>query len=57
MKPKNIILEGITGSKAYGLDHEGSDIDIKGIYVVPTEQALSLNWNPDKTTKDHVDPD
>lgn len=57
MKPKNIILEGITGSKAYGLDHEGSDTDIKGIYVVPTEQALSLNWNPDKTTKDHVDPD
>lgn len=57
MKPENIILEGVTGSKAYGLDTESSDTDIKGVYLVPTDEVLSLGWNADKTTKDHVDPD
>lgn len=57
MKPDNIILEGITGSKAYGLDTEDSDTDIKGVYITPTEKVLSLGWNPQKTTIDHVKPD
>lgn len=55
MKPNNIILEGITGSKAYGLDTETSDEDIKGIYVVPTIDVLGIKGYPE--TKDHVDPD
>lgn len=55
MKPDNIILEGVTGSKAYGLDTENSDTDIKGIYVAPTELILSLY--PVKETYDHTDPD
>lgn len=57
MKPDNIILEGITGSTAYGLDTENSDIDIKGIYLLPTKEVLKLNFNPQKTTIDHTDPD
>lgn len=57
MKPDNIILEGITGSKAYGLDTENSDTDIKGIYVAPTEKVLSLGWDLQHSTKDHVGPD
>lgn len=57
MKPDNIILEGVTGSKAYGLDTEKSDTDIKGVYLLPTETVLSLGFNQDHTTKDHVDPD
>jgi predicted nucleotidyltransferase len=57
MKPDNIILEGVTGSKAYGLDTEKSDTDIKGVYLLPTEKVLSIGFNPEKTTKDHVDPD
>jgi uncharacterized protein len=57
MKPDNIILEGVTGSVAYGLDTENSDIDIKGIYIVPTDKVLGMKWNYDKQTKDHVDPD
>src|SRR3990167_7421171 len=55
MKPNNIILEGITGSKAYGLDTETSDEDIKGIYVAPTQDILGI-FNV-KETYDHVDPD
>lgn len=55
MKPDNVILEGITGSKAYGLDHADSDTDIKGIYVAPTEKILGLYSV--KETIDHTDPD
>lgn len=55
MKPNNIILEGVTGSMAYGLDTETSDEDIKGIYVVPTAEVLGLFKV--RETYDHVDPD
>lgn len=57
MKPDNIILEGVTGSTAYGLNTENSDIDVKGVYLLPTDMVLSIGFNPQKTTKDHVDPD
>lgn len=57
MKPSNIILEGVTGSTAYGLATENSDVDIKGIYLLPTKEVLSLNFNHQKTTIDHVNPD
>lgn len=57
MKPHNIELEGVTGSTAYGLATENSDVDIKGMYLLPTRDILSIGFNPEKTTKDHVDPD
>lgn len=57
MKPSHIILEGITGSKAYGLDTEKSDTDIKGVYLLDTRKVLSMGFDPQKTTRDHVDPD
>lgn len=55
MKPDNIILEGITGSKAYGLDHADSDEDVKGVYVAPTADVLGLFGI--KETVDHTEPD
>src|SRR3990167_4420357 len=57
MIPENIILSGITGSVAYGLDTKDSDEDIKGIYILPTRKILSVGFNLDKTTKDHTEPD
>ena len=57
MKPDNIILEGITGSTAYGLATENSDIDIKGVYVLPTSKVLSMGFTNEHNTFDHVDPD
>ena len=57
LSKKQIILEGIVGSRAYGLDTETSDIDIKGIYLASTEKVLSMDWNSDKTTVDNTDPD
>jgi predicted nucleotidyltransferase len=57
MKPDNIILEGVTGSTAYGLATENSDVDIKGVYLLPTKTVLSIGFQPEHTTKDHTDPD
>lgn len=57
MKPNNIILEGVTGSTAYGLATEHSDVDIKGVYLLPTKEVLAIGFDPQHTTKDHVDPD
>lgn len=56
-KPDNIILEGITGSRAYGLDTKDSDTDVKGIYVAPTQDVLSIGYDKKHATKDNVDPD
>lgn len=34
--PGNVLLSGIVGSTAYGLAHEGSDVDRLGCYAAPT---------------------
>lgn len=38
-----IIYEVIVGSHAYGTNIEGSDVDIKGIFIQPTEEILRGN--------------
>jgi hypothetical protein len=35
-----IIFEAITGSYAYGTNIEGSDMDIRGVFIQPTEEIL-----------------
>lgn len=41
-----IIFECIVGSHAYGTNKEGSDIDKKGVYILPTSNVLSNNYIP-----------
>lgn len=38
------ILQAVTGSKAYGLDHALSDTDKMSIFVAPTVKVAGLNW-------------
>ncbi len=38
-----IVLECISGSKAYGLDTPTSDTDIKGVFVLPKKDYYGLN--------------
>lgn len=38
-----VILEGVVGSTAYGLDNPDSDIDRLGIFLAPTRDVLGLN--------------
>jgi len=41
--PGTVLLSGVVGSTAYGLDHEGSDIDRLGTYAAPTEAFHGLH--------------
>ncbi|MGW2046013.1 nucleotidyltransferase domain-containing protein [Streptomyces sp. NPDC001858] len=43
MTVTNILLSGIVGSTAYGLAHEGSDIDRLGMFAAPTEELHGLH--------------
>src|SRR5436190_639318 len=39
----DLMLEGIVGSVAYGLETPDSDIDYAGIYIEPTHRLLGLH--------------
>jgi uncharacterized protein len=43
MIPGTILLAGVVGSTAYGLAHEGSDVDRLGCYAAPTVQFHGLH--------------
>ena len=38
----HVILSGIVGSTAYGLNNEGSDVDRLGVFAVPTRALFGL---------------
>jgi predicted nucleotidyltransferase len=40
--PDEVLQVGITGAHIYGFASPDSDIDMKGIHIVPTEQLLTL---------------
>lgn len=44
--PGTMLLSGIVGSVAYGLNHEGSDIDRLGVFAAPTESLLRITPPP-----------
>jgi predicted nucleotidyltransferase len=39
-----LVLEVITGSKAYGLDTAKSDTDIRGVFVLPKDLYYGLEY-------------
>ena len=45
LKENNLIIfEGIVGSKAYGTNTPTSDTDIKGVFILPTDYILGINY-------------
>jgi hypothetical protein len=50
-----IILSGIVGSTAYGLNNENSDIDTLGVFVNPTKSYWSLDKPPETKTQSKPD--
>ncbi|WP_294273745.1 nucleotidyltransferase domain-containing protein [uncultured Chryseobacterium sp.] len=47
LKTKNLILlEAISGSRAFGLATANSDTDIRGVYYLPKEDFFGLNYVP-----------
>lgn len=45
---EHVIYRCVTGSRAYGLDDEGSDTDVRGIYLPPAERQWSLYGVPEQ---------
>lgn len=43
-----IIYRCVVGSRAYGLDTETSDTDLRGVYLAPTEMIWSLFGAPEQ---------
>lgn len=56
-KGEELLLLGITGSMAYGLATESSDVDRQGVYCVPTERLFELDFNMSKASVVLTDPD
>jgi predicted nucleotidyltransferase len=44
--PERTVLSVVTGSRAYGLETEGSDTDRRGVFVVPTPRFWRLDKPP-----------
>lgn len=51
----HVLLSGIVGSTAYGLDREGSDVDRLGIFATPTEQLHGLHRYTESYVTTHPD--
>jgi uncharacterized protein len=49
---QHVIYRCVTGSRAYGLDAEGSDTDVRGIYLSPAERHWSLYGVPEQLEND-----
>ncbi len=49
---QHVILKVVIGSRAYGLDHEGSDTDYRGIYLAPASLHWSLFGLPEQIERD-----
>jgi len=43
MENKKLLLKCLVGSRAHGLHTEDSDYDYRGVYVLPTQEILSLS--------------
>ena len=50
-----VIYRCLVGSRAYGLDEEGSDVDRRGIYLPPAELHWSLYGVPDQIERTGAD--
>jgi predicted nucleotidyltransferase len=48
---KLILLDCISGSKAYGLDTPSSDTDFKGVFLLPKPDFYGLNYIPQISNK------
>lgn len=49
---QHVILKVVIGSRAYGLDHAGSDTDYRGIYLAPASLHWSLFGLPEQIERD-----
>lgn len=51
------VLQAVTGSRAYGLNHKDSDTDRMGIFVAPTVNVAGLRWGSSDESWSDASPD
>ncbi len=51
----HVIYRVVVGSRAYGLDHEASDIDLRGIYLPPASLHWSIYGVPEQLEREGED--
>lgn len=51
----DVIYRCVVGSRAYGLDEEGSDTDRRGIYLAPADLEWSLSGAPEQIENPETD--
>lgn len=56
VRPRSVVLEGVVGSVAYGLNTPDSDVDTLGIYARPTRDLFAVHPDTAETIISH-DPD
>jgi hypothetical protein len=49
---RHVILRCVVGSRAYGLDHDASDTDYRGVYLPPSDLHWSLFGVPEQLEND-----
>ena len=49
-----VVYRCVTGSQAYGLADEASDVDVRGVFVAPPELLWSLQGAPDYLERDRM---
>ena len=52
----SLLLKGVTGSRAFGLNNENSDYDYQGIFVAPTSAFLGID-NKVQEAYEYKNPD
>lgn len=50
----HIILRCVAGSRAYGLEQDGSDTDLRGVYLAPLDLFWSLHGAPPQVENDET---
>ena len=43
-----VVYDATVGSRAYGLDRDGSDVDVRGVYLPPADLHWSLDGVPEQ---------
>ena len=54
---EQLLLLGVTGSTAYGLNHADSDIDRLGLYRVDIGKVLGFGFNFNDASREWTEPD
>jgi hypothetical protein len=52
-EPGNLLLEAVAGSNAYGLATQHSDVDIRGIFVLPKKHLHGLHYTQQVNDRKH----